>query len=85
MVPNLLVYGNDDRIAAQNKIVKHQDKFQVSIEISLYSDVLMYSNALQLPIQFVFYFVFSEFLFYTYVVDELDILHHLTFLANYCC
>ncbi|XP_065899963.1 hydroxyacylglutathione hydrolase, mitochondrial-like [Dysidea avara] len=29
MVPNLLVYGNDDRIAAQNKPVKHQDKFQV--------------------------------------------------------
>jgi len=30
MVPNLLVYGNDDRIAAQNKPLKHQEKFQVS-------------------------------------------------------
>ena len=34
MVPNLLVYGNDDRIAAQNKRVKHQDKFQVSNKMS---------------------------------------------------
>ena len=34
MVPNLLVYGNDDRIAGQNKCVKHQDKFQVSLSVS---------------------------------------------------
>lgn len=50
MVPNLLVYGNDDRIAAQNKCVKHQDKFQVSNKIKSmmikYSDI-SYINTLK--------------------------------------
>lgn len=47
MVSNLLVYGNDDRIAAQNKRVRHQDKFQVSNEIDSVFSQCLYQTCLQ--------------------------------------